>query len=1016
MKPDKRRIRIVLISVAAVLLIVMAVLSAKYAKRAYRKIRFLIAENRIERLEKTIDYPTLPKEEDEEAKPLPASCYVSKKGLQVDEHMVEDAIDLGMEWGFITFFFNDLITVEPTKYEYTYNGRTYYFDERYVETFDYMISRLTGAGVKVMASVVARYNEDLPELRYPGIGLNPGTNYYAFNVKTPEGIDMIEAAMSFLLERYNGGDHGYVNDWVIGNEVNDNLQYNYIGPCDGETYVAEYYEQFKVFYNVIRRYDEECNVYIPLVHRWNTANTMTDYGGKFFLEYFHECEEKDLEMDWGLAIHPYPYPLGDPDTLDDGDEATTDTDGQPTYGGEVTMEYTSPLVSMKNIHVVTDYLSHNLLKKDGSVRSIVCSEVGYTSYSVLCGENQSKQAANIAYAQTRAQMDPHIDAFIIRCQLDIYEGSPYFQFGLRDDAEDKYFNKKLAYDVFRYMDTTEAEEYIDDCLPVLGLKNWSDVIKRYDPDVYKGMTEYTEGEIYRTVSEKAGTDSTVDQVSVIGAYEDANYDDWMYRCYFMDETGDGAADPTDLCGYGAVGFEIKRRSGEANGELKARIRMRSGNHILEAEGVLIPGDSEKLILPISGWEYIESVDNIELWLNDAATELKYSAEYNVTGLLLKTDDIQQKDDYENITLRKPEKKSLESLIYSEIPDLPYTGYHQRPEVIVSDGEKVLTDGTDYCISYANDKEAGTAYAVIQGLGAYEGTHVIEYRIDCEYGDIFDPVYYLEHNRDVGSVYGNDAIAALKHFLIKGMKEGRQGCRDFNPMMYMENYPDLRAVYGNDPVKYYLHYKNVGKSEGRIAYKLLNSAQYLGVDYTEVYDAAYYARNNPQLFIDIDRDEWKLIRHFVETGMNEGKRGSAEFDVMQYKDAHPELVSQYGDDLKAYYIYYIEEGFTAGDSGTPYEEPVWIADEPFTYRGKDITYIYDPEYYSTHYDDAAALAGDPEALIRHFVVYGMKEGRRGNKEFDPRIYMGRYIDVRNAYNNLVEMTYDDYLNYGREAGR
>ena len=136
MKPDKRRIRIVLISVAAVLLIVMAVLSAKYAKRAYRKIRFLIAENRIERLEKTIDYPTLPKEEDEEAKPLPASCYVSKKGLQVDEHMVEDAIDLGMEWGFITFFFNDLITVEPTKYEYTYNGRTYYFDERYVETFD----------------------------------------------------------------------------------------------------------------------------------------------------------------------------------------------------------------------------------------------------------------------------------------------------------------------------------------------------------------------------------------------------------------------------------------------------------------------------------------------------------------------------------------------------------------------------------------------------------------------------------------------------------------------------------------------------------------------------------------------------------------------------------------------------------------------------------------------------------------------------------------------------------------
>ena len=993
-----------------------------------------LTEEALAEIEKSMEYPRLPeKQEEKPAEPLPEKCYTSKKGMQVNELIVEDAIDLGIEWGFVNFYFNELISAEPTEYEYTYKGRTYYFNAGSLETSDYMISRMTDEGIKVMAAVVSGYNEDLPELRYPGIDHNPGTQYYAFNVKTQEGIDMIEGVMSFLLERYDGSEHGYVTDWLVGNEVNDNLQYNYIGPCDGETYVSEYYEQFKVFYNIIRKYNKTANVYIPMEHRWNTANTMTDYGGKWFLEYFHECELKDQEMDWGLAWHPYPYPLGDADTLDDGDEPTTDTDGQPTWGGEVTMEYTSPLVSMKNIHVITDYLSENLLTKDGKVRSIICSEVGYTSYSVLYGENQSKQAANIALALTKAQMNPYIDAFVIRCQLDISEGSPYFQFGLREDAEGRYLDKKLAFDVYKYLDSTKAEEKIKDCLPVLGIEKWEDVIEGYDPAVYEGMTDYTEGQIYRSsVAEKTDEQTAEGHsaeeraaeeqataglkaaayISVTGAYEDNNYDDMMYRCYFMDSEAASGFD-----GIEAVGFEIEKISGNAKGSLKARIRVRSGKHILEAEGVLNPEDSERFILPLNGWEHAGDIDNIELWLNDADTELKYDAEYAVKGFLLGADDAEAElAKSEDITLSKPAKKDVNSLTFSGIPDLTYNGAHQRPEVTVKDGDKTLADGTDYCISYANDKEAGTASAVIQGIGGYEGTHVIEYNIVCEYGDVFDPVYYLVHNTDLHDAYGDDTNLAYEHFIACGMSEGRRGCKDFSPLFYMENYPDLRAAYGNDYVKYYLHYKNVGKEEGRIGSRLINSASYNGTDYTAVYDAAYYAALHWDYFNAADKNEYMLIRHFVEEGMAAGERGNEEFDVSQYKDAHPELAKEYGDDLKAYYMHYIEEGAPKGESGTPAEEPVWSADQPLTYRGKDLSYVYDPEYYAAHYEDAAVLKDDPEALIRQFVIYGMKEGRRGNYEFDPRLYMARYSDVRDSYANLVEFAYSHYINYGREEGR
>ncbi len=989
----------------------------------------------ISELEQTMEYPVLDSsgQGTSDTLILPESCYSSKKGLQVNELIMEDAIDLGIGWGFVNFYFNELLSATPTEYEYTYKGRTIYFDKKSLETSDYMISRMSEEGIKVMAAVVNSYKEEMPELRYPGIEYNPGTQYYAFNVKTQEGRDLIEGVMCFLLERYDGEEYGFVKDWLVGNEVNDNLQYNYIGPCDGETYVAEYYEQFKFFYNIIRRFNPSANVYIPMEHRWNTANTMTDYGGKWFLEYFHECELKDQEMDWGLAWHPYPYPLGDADTLDDGDEPTTDTDGQPTYGGEVTMEYTSPLVSMKNIHVITDYLSENLLTSDGRVRSIICSEVGYTSFSVLYGENQSKQAANIAFALVKAQMNPYIDAFIIRCQLDISEGSPYFQFGLREDAEGRYLDKKLAFDVFRYLDTTEAEQHIDEYLPVLGINGWSDVIEGYDPAVFEGMNDYSDGKILRMTD-----DRELSYVDVTGAYEDRNYDDMMYRCYFInpdtlsgddipdsdtlsgDEDSDVdilSQDDLDLSECSAVGFEINERSGAASGRLKVRIRIRSGRHILEAEGVLNPSEQERFLLPVSDWEYFADADNIELWLNDADTELKYSAEYEVKGFLLNKDE----DPYdsgicEDITLTRAPGKSVEELKYSDVPDLAYTGYHQRPVVTVKDGEEVLTDGVDYCLSYANDKAAGVASVVIQGIGRYEGTHVINYDIECDFGDVFDPVYYLEHNPDVRDIYGDDPVMAQEHFVTHGMSEARQGCRDFDPMFYMENYPDLRECYGDDYLKYYLHYKNVGKAEGRVADRLLNNASYMGVDYTAVYDAAYYASNNYALFESLDRNEWKLIRYFVENGMSEGARGSEEFDVHQYVKAHPDLFLQYGTDLRSYYMHYLEEGASAGESGTPDDDPVWSADNPLVYRGRDLKDVYDPVYYASHYDDAALLADDPEALIRHFVIYGMKEGRRGSYEFDPKLYLARYSDVRAAYRNLVGMAYNNYINEGKEAGR
>lgn len=53
----------------------------------------------------------------------------------------------------------------------------------------------------------------------------------------------------------------------------------------------------------------------------------------------------------------------------------------------------------------------------------------------------------------------------------------------------------------------------------------------------------------------------------------------------------------------------------------------------------------------------------------------------------------------------------------------YNGEEQRPAVTVMKDEQTLTEGTDYTVEYANNKNVGTATVVVTGLGDYEGSQV-----------------------------------------------------------------------------------------------------------------------------------------------------------------------------------------------------------------------------------------------------------------------------------------------------
>lgn len=319
---------------------------------------------------------------------------------------------------------------------YTYNGNEYVFNGRVMAEYDLIFRTLTDKGIEITAIILNDVSVDYPWLIHPlareGIGKSP---YYAFNGSDGMGAEYLAAIGTFLTERYSGvmNGRGVVANWVIGNEINARKEWNYMKYVDLELYVQEYARAFRIFYNAVKSVNNACGVYISLDNQWNRINILTQsYRAKDILDEFNRQIKAEGNIDWGLAIHPYNKPLTRVDTWESSIYVKNRVD--------------TPVVTMANIRVVTDYMEQEeFLTEDGEVRSIILSELGYTS-----SNGEEEQAAAIVYAYRMAEANPHIDSVIFSRQTDAQEEVERLRLhqGLnRTDGSHKY-----AYEVFREMD------------------------------------------------------------------------------------------------------------------------------------------------------------------------------------------------------------------------------------------------------------------------------------------------------------------------------------------------------------------------------------------------------------------------------------------------------------------------------------------------------------------------------------------------------------------------------------
>ena len=311
------------------------------------------------------------------------------------------------------------------------------------------------------------------------------------NDKAPVGVDLKSAPAEFRnpyfymidfnavngeWQKYNFdrivNDYAeYVDNWVIGNEINSQL-YNFYGEANVNEYTKKYCESFKICYEAIKAKNSDANIYISFDQGWDMPNINTRNAGydKVLSKYRYNAKEQialinaylGINIDWGVSLHPYPAPVDSSYFWDDeyaGFIENSEIKNERPY-----------FLTLKNFEIAVNYLSEKrFLKKGDKVRNIIISEFGLTAH-----DGEREQAAGLYYAWEKIKDNPHILSFIYNAQTDLPDG---YNFGLTSDKK----RKRLIWAVFRDMDKDEensswCKDLLDNVLDDYGYVDINTVI------------------------------------------------------------------------------------------------------------------------------------------------------------------------------------------------------------------------------------------------------------------------------------------------------------------------------------------------------------------------------------------------------------------------------------------------------------------------------------------------------------------------------------------------------------
>lgn len=303
---------------------------------------------------------------------------------------------------------------------------SYLKDAQQMRAVKAMVRDMNQRGLTITMIVLNDYQANDPII--PAGSEGSTAAYYQFNTLDEAGIQRTrEVAKAYAAEFKNS-----VSNWIIGNEINNRVTYNYMPGTDLDSYNKAYADAFRIFYDAIKAQNPEARVFMPFDYNWTQGNGLI-YPTMSMLPVLNNYLS---DTDYGIAWHPYPQDLTNADFL-----------GASPFAVE---SPNTPIINMKNLHVLTDYMQQqNMLSPTGQVRHLLLSEEGFSS-----ARGEDVQAVAIQQAYEIAKANPYVEGFLLSRLVDApSEVAENYNFGLwySEGREDNPTKKKMAWYVYQQL-------------------------------------------------------------------------------------------------------------------------------------------------------------------------------------------------------------------------------------------------------------------------------------------------------------------------------------------------------------------------------------------------------------------------------------------------------------------------------------------------------------------------------------------------------------------------------------
>jgi len=385
---------------------------------------------------------------------LPKLTATSIKGLGgipmglTAEHEI---FDLGIEHATVNMVVNALLGTDakPGWSAWDFEGRTFYLNAGYLNSLDATVRTLSQKQIIVSAILLIGNHRDAA-----GRPTQPMVHPDALPEGTfamPDLGEAYRAVIHLLTERYtrDNGEFGRISNWILHNEVNQAGTWTNMGEQPLPRYVETYLRSCRMVYQSARRFDPHARVFTSLTHHWTKlSGGPQTYVVRDLLDLFAEAARVEGDFEWGVAYHPYPEPMRQPDV----------------WTNQVSYDFDTEYITPKNIEVLAAYLAQPQFLYQGKPRGILLSEQGINARS-LTPEDQRLQAAGIAYTMSRVRQIPAIEAY----HYHAYRDAPEAEGGLLLGLTNREHGHKLAWDVYAAFATDREKAAFAFAWPIVGI-------------------------------------------------------------------------------------------------------------------------------------------------------------------------------------------------------------------------------------------------------------------------------------------------------------------------------------------------------------------------------------------------------------------------------------------------------------------------------------------------------------------------------------------------------------------